>query len=42
MFLKQIDIGMLNIKKRLEEIIYVFSSEIKQINEVENSISKLE
>lgn len=42
MFLKQIDIGMLNIKKRLEEIIYVFSSEIKQINEVESNIHSLD
>ena len=42
MFLKQIDIGMLNIKKRLEEIIYTFASEIKQMNEVSASLEALD
>ena len=33
---------MLNIKKRLEEIIYTFSSEIKVIDQAYESISNLE
>ena len=33
---------MLNIKKRLEEIIFTISSEIKSINEVYDSIQDLD